>query len=84
MEKSRKREKQKESNLIQALTIVGSEEPPVWFIKGRKKHYLYQLTLGYWRARTQIFSLFMKIVLRTTLKLNFYCNYVIIMHMVSV
>lgn len=47
MEKSRKREKQKESNLIQALTIVGSEEPPVWFIKGRKKHYLYQLTLGY-------------------------------------
>lgn len=84
MEKSRKREKQKESNLIQALTIVGSEEPPVWFIKGRKNHYLYQLTLGYWRARTQIFSLFMRIVLRTTLKLNFYCNYVIIMHTVSV
>lgn len=47
MEKSRKREKQKESNLIQALTIVGSEEPTAWFIKGGKKHYLYQLTLGY-------------------------------------
>lgn len=47
MEKSRKREKQKENNLIQALTVVGSEEPPVWFIKGRKNHYLYQLTLGY-------------------------------------
>lgn len=84
MEKSRKREKQKESNLIQALTIVDREEPSVGFIKGRKKHYLYQLTLGYWRARTQIFSLFMKIVLRATLKLNFYRNYVIIMHMVSV
>lgn len=48
MEKSRKREKQKESNLIQALTIVGSEKPQVWLTKGRKEtHYVYQLTLGY-------------------------------------
>lgn len=36
MEKSRKKEKQKENNLIQALTIVGSEELPVWLIKERK------------------------------------------------